>query len=106
MNPDDTWLARQLETLQPSSEEWEELFAMYEPPAHPDYIKSFEQFRRLVPIDEPFTLLQLRRGKFGPPFGEVYVTAIYHMVKLGILKIVGKAPYGKKRWCRQYMRVV
>lgn len=106
MNLDDKWLAQQLDTLQPSSEEWEELFAMFGPPAHQDYIKSFEQFRQLVPINESFTLLELRRGKFGPSFGEVYVTLIYEMVKIGILKIVGKVPYGKRRQCNLYIRLV
>ena len=78
---------------------------MYEPPAHPGYLESFEQFRQLVPMNEPFTLLELRRGKFGPSFSGVYVLAIYQMVKLGILMIVGKVPYGKRRRCNQYMRV-
>ena len=106
MNLDDRWLAQQLETLQPSSEEWEKLFAMYGPPTDPDFIASFEQFRQLVPINEPFTLLELRRGKFGPPFSGVYVLAIYYMVKLGILRIIGKVPYGKRRRCNQYVRAV
>ncbi len=106
MNLPNEWLVKQLETLQPSSKEWERLFTMYEPPADPDFTKSFEQFRRLVPIDKPFTLLELRRGKFGPPFNGVPVEVIYLMLKFGILKIIGETPYGKARLCNVYTRII
>ena len=100
-----SWLYEQLATLEPSSVEWEELFAQYEE-FDGYHIKCLEAFRQIVPLNEEFTLLQLRRRRFGDPLREVCVTKIYEMVKLGILRIVRKVSYGKTRQCNVYVRIV